>query len=196
MADEKGLKTVVETGEAAFYGPKLDFMVRDAIGRKWQLGTVQIDYNLPERFELEYVGADNAKHRPVMIHRAPFGSMERFVAILIEHCAGKFPLWLTPEQVKILPISDRFNEYAQGVLKVLENHDIRGLIDLRSEKVGKKIRDAELEKVPYMLIVGENESANGTVSVRKQGEGDVGEMSAEDFAARIHAEVSEMLKQS
>ena len=196
VADEKGLKTVVETGEAAFYGPKLDFMVRDAIGRKWQLGTVQIDYNLPERFELEYVGADNAKHRPVMIHRAPFGSMERFVAILIEHCAGKFPLWLTPEQVKILPISDRFNEYAQGVLKVLENHDIRGLIDLRSEKVGKKIRDAELEKVPYMLIVGENESANGTVSVRKQGEGDVGEMSAEDFAARIHAEVSEMLKQS
>ncbi len=196
VADEKGLKTVVETGEAAFYGPKLDFMVRDAIGRKWQLGTVQIDYNLPERFELEYVGADNAKHRPVMIHRAPFGSMERFVAILIEHCAGKFPLWLTPEQVKILPISDRFNEYAQGVLKVLENHDIRGLIDLRSEKVGKKIRDAELEKVPYMLIVGENESANGTVSVRKQGEGDVGEMSAEDFAARINAEVSEMLKQS
>jgi threonyl-tRNA synthetase len=151
---------------------------------------------LPERFELEYVGADNAKHRPVMIHRAPFGSMERFVAILIEHCAGKFPLWLTPEQVKILPISDRFNEYAQGVLKVLENHDIRGLIDLRSEKVGKKIRDAELEKIPYMLIVGENESANGTVSVRKQGEGDVGEMSAEDFAARIHAEVLEMLKQS
>ena len=194
IADEKGLRTVVETGEAAFYGPKLDFMVRDAIGRKWQLGTVQIDYNLPERFELEYVGADNARHRPVMIHRAPFGSMERFVAILIEHCAGKFPLWLTPEQVKILPISDRFNEYAQGVLKVLENHDIRGLIDLRSEKVGKKIRDAELEKVPYMLIVGENESANGTVSVRKQGEGDVGEMSAEDFAARIHAEIAEMLK--
>ena len=196
VADEKGLKTVVETGEAAFYGPKLDFMVRDAIGRKWQLGTVQIDYNLPERFELEYVGADNARHRPVMIHRAPFGSMERFVAILIEHCAGKFPLWLTPEQVKILPISDRFNEYAEGVLKVLENHDIRGLIDLRSEKVGKKIRDAELEKVPYMLIVGENESANGTVSVRKQGEGDVGEMSAEDFAAQIHAEVAEMLKQN
>ncbi len=196
VADEKGLKTVVETGEAAFYGPKLDFMVRDAIGRKWQLGTVQIDYNLPERFELEYVGADNARHRPVMIHRAPFGSMERFVAILIEHCAGKFPLWLNPEQVKILPISDRFNEYAEGVLKVLENHDIRGLIDLRSEKVGKKIRDAELEKVPYMLIVGENESANGTVSVRKQGEGDVGEMSAEDFAARINAEVAEMLKQN
>ena len=194
VADEKGLRTVVELGEAAFYGPKLDFMVRDAIGRKWQLGTVQIDYNLPERFELEYVGADNARHRPVMIHRAPFGSMERFVAILIEHCAGKFPLWLTPEQVKILPISDRFNDYAEGVLKVLENHDIRGLIDLRSEKVGKKIRDAELEKVPYMLIVGENESANGTVSVRKQGEGDVGEMGVEAFAARIHAEVAELLK--
>ena len=152
IADEKGLKTVVELGEAAFYGPKLDFMVRDAIGRKWQLGTVQIDYNLPERFELEYAGADNAKHRPVMIHRAPFGSMERFVAILIEHCAGKFPLWLTPEQVKILPISDRFNEYAESVSKVLENHDIRALVDDRSEKVGKKIRDAELEKVPYMLI--------------------------------------------
>ena len=149
VADEKGLTTVVELGEAAFYGPKLDFMVRDAIGRKWQLGTVQIDYNLPERFELEYVGADNAKHRPVMIHRAPFGSMERFVAILIEHCAGKFPLWLTPEQVKILPISDRFNEYAERVSKVLENHDIRALVDDRSEKVGKKIRDAELEKVPY-----------------------------------------------
>ncbi len=196
VADEKGLKTVVEKGEAAFYGPKLDFMVRDAIGRKWQLGTVQIDYNLPERFELEYVGADNAKHRPVMIHRAPFGSMERFVAILIEHCAGKFPLWLTPEQVKILPISDRFNEYSQGVLKVLENHDIRGLIDLRSEKVGKKIRDAELDKIPYMLIVGESEAANGTVSVRKQGHGDVGEMGVEAFAALIKAEVAEMLKLS
>ena len=174
IADEKGLRTVVELGEAAFYGPKLDFMVRDAIGRKWQLGTVQIDYNLPERFELEYTGADNTKHRPVMIHRAPFGSMERFVAILIEHCAGKFPLWLTPEQVKILPISDRFNEYAESVSKVLENHDIRALVDDRSEKVGKKIRDAELEKVPYMLILGESEAKDGTVSVRKQGEGDVG----------------------
>ncbi len=194
VADEKGLTTVVELGEAAFYGPKLDFMVRDAIGRKWQLGTVQIDYNLPERFELEYVGADNAKHRPVMIHRAPFGSMERFVAILIEHCAGKFPLWLTPEQVKILPISDRFNEYAETVSKVLENHDIRALVDDRSEKVGKKIRDAELEKVPYMLILGENEANEGTVSVRRQGEGDLGGMSVEAFAEHIRSEIAEMLK--
>ena len=194
IADEKGLKTVVELGEAAFYGPKLDFMVRDAIGRKWQLGTVQIDYNLPERFELEYTGADNTKHRPVMIHRAPFGSMERFVAILIEHCAGKFPLWLTPEQVKILPISDRFNEYAESVSKVLENHDIRALVDDRSEKVGKKIRDAELEKVPYMLILGESEAHDGTVSVRKQGEGDVGGMSVEAFAELIQSEIAEMLK--
>ena len=194
IADEKGLRTVVELGEAAFYGPKLDFMVRDAIGRKWQLGTVQIDYNLPERFELEYTGADNTKHRPVMIHRAPFGSMERFVAILIEHCAGKFPLWLTPEQVKILPISDRFNEYAESVSKVLENHDIRALVDDRSEKVGKKIRDAELEKVPYMLILGESEAHDGTVSVRKQGEGDVGGMSVEAFAELIQSEIAEMLK--
>ena len=194
VADEKGLTTVVELGEAAFYGPKLDFMVRDAIGRKWQLGTVQIDYNLPERFELEYVGADNAKHRPVMIHRAPFGSMERFVAILIEHCAGKFPLWLTPEQVKILPISDRFNEYAERVSKVLENHDIRALVDDRSEKVGKKIRDAELEKVPYMLILGENEANEGTVSVRRQGEGDLGGMSIEAFAEHIRSEIEEMMK--
>lgn len=194
VAEEKNLKTVVELGEAAFYGPKLDFMVRDAIGRKWQLGTVQIDYNLPERFELEYVGADNSKHRPVMIHRAPFGSMERFVAILIEHCAGKFPLWLTPEQVKILPISDRFNEYAEGVSKVLENHDIRALVDDRSEKVGKKIRDAELEKIPYMLIVGESEAAEGTVSVRKQGEGDIGGLTVEAFAERIRSEIAEMLK--
>ncbi len=194
IADEKGLKTVVELGEAAFYGPKLDFMVRDAIGRKWQLGTVQIDYNLPERFELEYTGADNTKHRPVMIHRAPFGSMERFVAILIEHCAGKFPLWLTPEQVKILPISDRFNEYAESVSKVLENHDIRALVDDRSEKVGKKIRDAELEKVPYMLILGESEANDGTVSVRKQGEGDAGGMSVEAFAELIQSEIAEMLK--
>ena len=194
VAEEKGLNTIVELGEAAFYGPKLDFMVRDAIGRKWQLGTVQIDYNLPERFELEYVGADNSKHRPVMIHRAPFGSMERFVAILIEHCAGKFPLWLTPEQVKILPISDRFNEYAKGVSKVLENHDIRALVDDRSEKVGKKIRDAELEKIPYMLIVGESEAAEGTVSVRRQGEGDLGGMGVEAFAEHIRSEIAEMLK--
>jgi threonyl-tRNA synthetase len=193
VAQEKGLETVVELGEAAFYGPKLDFMVRDVIGRKWQLGTVQIDYNLPERFELEYVGADNAKHRPVMIHRAPFGSMERFVAILIEHCAGKFPLWLMPEQAIILPISDRFNDYAKDVLKILENHDIRALIDDRSEKVGKKIRDAELSKLPYMLIVGENESAEGTVSVRKQGEGDLGSMGPEAFAERIRSEIAAML---
>lgn len=195
VADEKGLKTVVAYGEAAFYGPKLDFMVRDAIGRKWQLGTVQIDYNLPERFELEYTGSDNSKHRPVMIHRAPFGSMERFVAILIEHCAGKFPLWLMPEQVKIIPVGERFNEYAKGLLDVLENSDIRALIDLRSEKVGKKIRDAELDKVPYMLIVGEEEEAGKTVSVRKQGEGDLGVMSVEEFANHVKTEIRTMLKQ-
>jgi threonyl-tRNA synthetase len=192
-ADEKGLRTVVELGEAAFYGPKLDFMVRDAIGRKWQLGTVQIDYNLPERFELEYTGADNTAHRPVMIHRAPFGSMERFVAILIEHCAGKFPLWLMPEQVKILPISDRFNEYAQGLLEVLENYDIRALVDKRPEKIGRKIRDAEMERIPYMLIVGEQEAEQGTVSVRRQGEGDLGSMSAEQFGELIQREIKRLL---
>jgi threonyl-tRNA synthetase len=193
VADEKGLRTVVELGEAAFYGPKLDFMVRDAIGRKWQLGTVQIDYNLPERFELEYAGADNTAHRPVMIHRAPFGSMERFVAILIEHCAGKFPLWLMPEQVKILPISDRFNEYAEGLLEVLENYDIRALIDKRPEKIGRKIRDAEMERIPYMLIVGEQEAEQGTVSVRRQGEGDLGSMSAEQFGVLIQSEIKRLL---
>ena len=193
VADEKGLETVVEYGEAAFYGPKLDFMVRDAIGRTWQLGTVQIDYNLPERFELEYVGSDNAKHRPVMIHRAPFGSMERFVAILIEHCAGKFPLWLTPEQARILALSDKYNDYAENVSKVLENSDIRALVDSRSEKVGRKIRDAELDKIPYMLIVGENEKSEGTVSVRKQGEGDIGTMSIEAFAEHVGSEIAEML---
>ncbi len=193
VADEKGLRTVVELGEAAFYGPKLDFMVRDAIGRKWQLGTVQIDYNLPERFELEYTGADNTAHRPVMIHRAPFGSMERFVAILIEHCAGKFPLWLMPEQVKILPISDRFNEYAEGLLEVLENYDIRALIDKRPEKIGRKIRDAEMERIPYMLIVGEQEAEQGTVSVRRQGEGDLGSMSAEQFGVLIQSEIKRLL---
>lgn len=193
VADEKGLRTVVELGEAAFYGPKLDFMVRDAIGRKWQLGTVQIDYNLPDRFELEYTGADNAPHRPVMIHRAPFGSMERFVAILIEHCAGKFPLWLTPEQVKILPISDRFNDYSKRLSEVLENYDIRALVDDRPEKVGRKIRDAELERIPYMLIIGEQEAENQTVSVRKQGEGDVGVMSIEDFANLIQQEIERQL---
>ena len=193
VADEKGLETVVEYGEAAFYGPKLDFMVRDAIGRTWQLGTVQIDYNLPERFELEYVGSDNARHRPVMIHRAPFGSMERFVAILIEHCAGKFPLWLTPEQARVLALSDKHNDYAENVSKILENHDIRALVDDRNEKVGRKIRDAELEKIPYMLIVGENEKSEGTVSVRKQGEGDVGTMTIEEFAERVRSEIAEML---
>ncbi len=195
-AAEKGLSTVIEYGEAAFYGPKLDFMVKDAIGRKWQLGTIQVDYNLPERFELEYTGSDNQKHRPVMIHRAPFGSMERFVAVLIEHCAGKFPLWLTPEQVAILPVSDRFNEYAHSVLEELKNSDIRGYVDDRSEKVGKKIRDNELKKVPYMLIVGEEENAARSVSVRKQGEsdGDKGAMPIAEFANLINNEVKERLE--
>jgi threonyl-tRNA synthetase len=193
VAQEKGLKTVIELGEAAFYGPKLDFMVRDAIGRKWQLGTVQVDYNLPERFELEYTGSDNQKHRPVMIHRAPFGSMERFVAILIEHCAGQFPLWLTPEQVRILPVSEKYNDYAQNVVRELISYDIRALVDDRNEKVGKKIRDAEMEKVPYMLIVGEEEAGAGTVSPRKKGEGDLGSMSIEDFAKKLDQEVKAML---
>jgi threonyl-tRNA synthetase len=193
VADEKGLNTVVELGEAAFYGPKLDFMVRDAIGRKWQLGTVQIDYNLPERFELEYTGADNQKHRPVMIHRAPFGSMERFVAILIEHCAGQFPLWLTPEQVRILPVSEKYNEYARKVVNELNNYDIRARFDERNEKVGKKIRDAEVEKVPYMLIVGEEEQNQNSVSARKKGEGDIGMMTLTAFADKINDEVKQML---
>jgi threonyl-tRNA synthetase len=193
VADEKGLNTVVELGEAAFYGPKLDFMVRDAIGRKWQLGTVQIDYNLPERFELEYTGADNQKHRPVMIHRAPFGSMERFVAILIEHCAGQFPLWLTPEQVRILPVSEKYNDYARKLVNELNNYDIRARFDERNEKVGKKIRDAEVEKVPYMLIVGEEEQNQNSVSARKKGEGDIGMMSVEAFALKINEEVKQML---
>lgn len=190
---DKGLKTVVEYGEAAFYGPKLDFMVKDALGRSWQLGTIQVDYNLPERFELEYVGADNQKHRPVMIHRAPFGSMERFVAVLIEHCAGKFPLWLTPEQFTILPVSEKYNEYAEKVLELLKNSDIRGLIDDRNEKVGRKIRDAEVQKVPFMLIVGENEAEKNTVSVRKQSEGDLGEMTIENFAKLIQDEVTKSI---
>lgn len=193
VANEKGLKTVVEYGEAAFYGPKLDFMVRDAIGRKWQLGTVQIDYNLPERFELEYTGADNQKHRPVMIHRAPFGSIERFVAILIEHCAGQFPLWLTPEQVRILPVSEKYNDYARKVSTELNSHDIRALFDERNEKVGKKIRDAEIEKVPYMLIVGEEEASSGSVSARKKGEGDLGKLSIADFAKKVNDEIKETL---
>jgi threonyl-tRNA synthetase len=180
-AAEKGLTTVVELGEAAFYGPKLDFMVKDAIGRKWQLGTIQVDYNLPERFELEYTGSDNQKHRPVMIHRAPFGSLERFVAVLIEHCAGNFPLWLTPEPITVLPISEKYHDYAQKVVNVLNKADIRGPFDDRSEKIGKKIRDAETKKIPFMLIIGEQEEAEGTVSVRKHGEGDVGKFSLDDF---------------
>ncbi len=194
--EEAGLNYVIEEGEAAFYGPKLDFMVRDAIGRKWQLGTIQVDYNLPERFELEYTGADNSKHTPVMIHRAPFGSMERFVAVLIEHCAGKFPLWLNPDQVKILPVSDKFNNYAQSVSNKLKIYDIRALVDERSEKVGRKIRDAEVEKMPYMLIVGEEEENNGTVSVRKQGEGDKGSMKIEAFAELIQTEIDSELKRN
>ncbi|MFY9308455.1 MAG: threonine--tRNA ligase [Bacteroidia bacterium] len=191
-AQEKGLKTVVELGEAAFYGPKLDFMVKDAIGRKWQLGTIQVDYNLPERFELEYTGSDNQKHRPVMIHRAPFGSLERFIAVLIEHCAGKFPLWLSPEQVTVLPISEKYNNYAKKVLELLKNYDIRGLVDDRNEKIGKKIRDTELQKVPYMLIVGEKEEAENKVSVRKQAEGDLGSFEIEQFAKIINTEIENL----
>lgn len=193
-ATEKGLKTKIEYGEAAFYGPKLDFMVKDAIGRKWQLGTIQVDYNLPERFELEYTGSDNQKHRPVMIHRAPFGSLERFVAVLIEHCAGKFPLWLTPTQYALLPISEKYSDYSQKVFDLLNNYDIRGLVDERAEKIGKKIRDAELQKVPFMLIVGEKEAEEGLVSVRKQGEGDLGSMKIEEFAALINKEINEKLQ--
>ena len=188
-ADEKGLKTVVELGEAAFYGPKLDFMVKDAIGRKWQLGTIQVDYNLPERFELEYTGSDNQKHRPVMIHRAPFGSLERFVAVLIEHCAGNFPLWLSPEQFTILPISEKYEEYAKKLSDILKDSDICGLIDFRDEKIGRKIRDAEVKKIPYMLIVGEKEAAEGKVSVRKHGQGDLGSMTIEEFKQQIIKEI-------
>ncbi|MCB9364876.1 MAG: threonine--tRNA ligase [Flavobacteriales bacterium] len=192
-ANAKGLKTVVETGEAAFYGPKLDFMVKDALGRSWQLGTIQVDYNLPERFELEYKGSDNEMHRPVMIHRAPFGSMERFVAVLIEHCGGNFPLWLTPDQVGILPVSEKYNENAQNILKLLNNYDIRGFVDERNEKVGRKIRDAEVSKVPFMLIIGEKEAETNIVSVRKHGEGDIGEFSIEEFANIINNEVKKDL---
>jgi threonyl-tRNA synthetase len=188
-AEEKGLPTVIEYGEAAFYGPKLDFMVRDALGRKWQLGTIQVDYNLPERFELEYTGSDNAKHRPVMIHRAPFGSLERFVAVLIEHCAGNFPLWLTPEQFIVLPISEKYEDYAKKVLENLNNSDIRGLIDLRDEKIGRKIRDAEIKKIPYMLIIGEKEMSDGQVSVRKHGEGDLGSMTLQEFEQQLINEI-------
>lgn len=190
---EKGMETVVETGEAAFYGPKLDFMVRDAIGRKWQLGTIQVDYNLPERFELEYIGADNQKYRPVMIHRAPFGSMERFVAVLLEHSAGKLPLWLIPDQAIVLPISEKYEEYARKVVHLLENAEVRCLMDNRSEKIGKKIRDAELKRIPYMLIVGEKEEELGMVSVRRQGEGDMGQQTIGDFADFIRTETEKEL---
>lgn len=184
-AAEVGLETVTAYGEAAFYGPKLDFMVRDALGRSWQLGTIQVDYNLPERFELEYVGADNQMHRPVMIHRAPFGSMERFIGVLTEHCAGKFPLWLTPEQWAVLPVSDKYTDYANEVKAQLEQHDLRGYVDDRNETIGRKIRDTELKKVPFLLIVGEKEAADGSVSVRKQGEGDQGAMSVSAFAELV-----------
>jgi threonyl-tRNA synthetase len=187
-ADERQLTTVAVKGEAAFYGPKLDFMVRDALGRSWQLGTIQVDYNLPERFELEYVGSDNQKHRPVMIHRAPFGSLERFVAVLIEHCAGNFPLWLAPDQIAVLPISERFNEYAAMVFEKLKAEDIRGTLDDRDEKIGRKIRDAETQKIPFMLIVGEKEAAESLVSVRKHGQGDQGAVSLDDFVRSFKLE--------
>lgn len=188
-AAEKGLNTVIEYGEAAFYGPKLDFMVKDALGRKWQLGTIQVDYNLPERFELEYIGADNQRHRPVMIHRAPFGSLERFIAVLIEHCAGKFPLWLAPTQVKILPISEKTQAYAEKVAELLKKAEIRAEIDDRSEKIGKKIRDTELAKVPYMLVLGEKEAADNIVAVRRQAKGDLGTMTLEQFTTLVNEEV-------
>ncbi|MNE11732.1 Threonine--tRNA ligase [compost metagenome] len=192
-AAEKGLNTIEEYGEAAFYGPKLDFMVKDAIGRSWQLGTIQVDYNLPERFELEYVDSDNSRKRPVMIHRAPFGSMERFVAVLLEHCGGKLPLWLVPTQVKILPISDKFMEYAEQIKKDLQKKDIRVEIDDRQEKIGRKIRDTELDKIPYMLIVGEKEMESQTIGVRKQSVGDLGSQSVEEFATLIQKEVEEKI---
>ena len=190
---EKNLPAKVEYGEAAFYGPKLDFMVKDAIGRRWQLGTIQVDYNLPERFQLEYTGEDNLKHRPVMIHRAPFGSMERFVAVLIEHTAGKFPLWLTPDQVAILPISEKSNEYAHKVQEILEQQDVRAIVDDRDEKIGRKIRDNELKRIPYMLIVGEKEAEQGLVSVRQQGAEDKGQMTIQDFADFIKKTVAEQM---
>jgi threonyl-tRNA synthetase len=192
-AAEKGLNTVTETGEAAFYGPKLDFMIKDAVGRSWQLGTIQVDYNLPERFALEYTGADNQKHRPIMIHRAPFGSMERFVAVLIEHTAGKFPLWLTPEQVVVMPISEKFNDYARKVSNILNISDIRTVVDDRNEKIGRKIRDNELKRIPYLLIVGEKEADSNSVSVRRQGEGDKGTMSIEQFTDFIKKEINDQL---
>ena len=194
-ANEKNLKTVIEYGEAAFYGPKLDFMVKDALNRSWQLGTIQVDYNLPERFELEYTGSDNEKHRPIMIHRAPFGSLERFIALLIEHTGGKFPLWLSPEQFTILPISEHYNEYAKEVSKLLKNYDIRGLVDERNEKIGRKIRDAELQKTPYMLIVGEKEAKENKVSVRQQAKGDIGQFTVEEFSKLIQEQIDENIAQ-
>ncbi|MBQ8335400.1 MAG: threonine--tRNA ligase, partial [Tidjanibacter sp.] len=191
---EKGLKTVVEYGEAAFYGPKLDFMVKDAIGRKWQLGTIQVDYNLPERFDLTYTGADDKPHRPIMIHRAPFGSMERFVAVLLEHTGGKFPLWLAPTQCVVLPISEKFNDYAEKVSKYLNNCDIRSELDLRNEKIGRKIRDNELKRIPYLIIVGEKEASDNLISVRQQGVGDMGQMSADNFVELIKQKVAEEIE--
>ena len=191
---EKGLEAKVEYGEAAFYGPKLDFMVKDAIGRRWQLGTIQVDYNLPQRFKLEYTAEDNSKQTPVMIHRAPFGSMERFTAVLIEHTAGHFPLWLTPDQVAILPISEKYNDYASEVQKYLDAQGLRANVDDRNEKIGRKIRDNELKRVPYMVIVGEKEAAEGLVAMRKQGGGEQATMTKEEFAQRINDEVAEMIK--
>ena len=193
-AKDKGLDFVIEEGEAAFYGPKLDFMVKDALGRSWQLGTIQVDYNLPERFELSYKGSDNELHRPVMIHRAPFGSMERFIAVLLEHTGGNFPLWLMPEQAIILPISEKYQKYAEKVLESLENSEIRALLDNRSEKTGRKIRDAEVQKIPFMIIVGEKEEMDGTVSIRKHGEGDLGTYSIEDFVSLVQEEIGKTLK--
>jgi threonyl-tRNA synthetase len=192
---EKELETVIKYGEAAFYGPKLDFMIKDALGRNWQLGTIQVDYNLPERFDLQYKGSDNQLHRPVMIHRAPFGSMERFIALLIEHTGGNFPLWLTPEQAILLPISEKYEIYTKKVLNLVENHEIRALVDNRNEKIGRKIRDAEINKIPYMLIIGETEEKQGTVSVRKHGEGDLGSFTVEEFFEIIQNEIDKTLKQ-
>ena len=190
---EKGINAVVEYDEAAFYGPKLDFMVKDAIGRRWQLGTIQVDYNLPERFDLKYIGSDGAEHRPVMIHRAPFGSMERFVAVLIEHTCGHFPLWLTPTQVAVLPISEKYNDYANRVAAVLDEQGVRATVDMRNEKIGRKIRDNEVKHIPYLLVVGEKEEADGNVAVRKQGAQDLGTMSIDDFAKKINEEVAELI---
>ena len=192
-AEEKGLNTVVEYGEAAFYGPKLDFMVKDAIGRKWQLGTIQVDYNLPERFELEYIGNDNQKHRPIMIHRAPFGSLERFVAVLLEHTGGKLPLWLTPDQVNIVPVSEKYEEYAKKVCNLLNNCDIRAAVDDRNETLGKRIRESELKRIPFLVIVGEKEMTEGTVSVRRQGGIDAGTMPVDQFVELVSNEIKDQL---